>query len=67
MTEKTILRMKELQAGSGSVQVVQVGNKLLENVFNFSYLGSNFPAGGDRSRAMKVRMARAKERFGSMW
>ena len=39
--EKTIWRvwMKQLQAECGSVRV---GDKLLEDVFNFSYLGSDF-------------------------
>ena len=46
---------------------MRVGDKLLENVFNFLYLGSDFQANGDHSHAMKVRMAQAKERFGSMW
>ena len=40
-----------------------VGDKLLENVLNFSYLGSDFQSNGDRSHAMKVRMTQAKERF----
>ena len=59
--------MKELQAECGSVRI---GDKLLENVFNFSYLGSDSQANGDHSHAngaMKVRVAQAKERFGSMW
>ena len=56
--------MKELQAGCGSVRV---GDKLLENLFNFAYLGSDFQANGDHSHAMKVRMAQAKECFGSIW
>ena len=34
---------------------------------DFSYLGSDFQANGDHSHAMKVRMAQAKERFGSVW
>ena len=34
---------------------MRVGDKLLENVFNFSYLGSDFEfhANGDHSHAMK--------------
>ena len=46
--------MKELQAECGSVRV---GDKLLEGVFNFSYLGSDFQANGDHSHAMKPRSA----------
>ena len=46
---------------------VRVGGKLLGDVSNFSYLGSDFQTNGDHPHAMKVRMAQAKERFGSMW
>jgi hypothetical protein len=38
----------------------------LENVFNFSYLGFNFQADGDRRPAMDQRMAIAKSRFGKL-
>ena len=47
--------MEEIQMECGSVHI---GNELLKNVFNFSYLaiGSDFQANGDHSHTMKVRM-----------
>ena len=39
---------------------------LLENVFNFNYLGSNFQADGDHKHAAIVRMGLAKSVFGNM-
>ena len=39
---------------------------LLENVFNFNYLGSGFQADGDHKHAAIVRMGLAKSVFGNM-
>ena len=37
-----------------------MGGQRIENVLDFCYLGSEFDAGGDASRAIVVRAAQAK-------
>ena len=39
---------------------------LLENIFNFNYLGSDFQADGDHKNAAMVRLGLAKSVFGNM-
>ena len=56
-------------AGTEAGQVLLEGT-LLENVFSFTYLGSDFQADGNQEQAVKVRMAMAKSVFGhlmSVW
>jgi hypothetical protein len=53
----------QLQEAAGAVML---GEKRLENVFNFGYLGFNFQADGNRRPAMDQRMAIAKSRFGAL-
>ena len=43
-----------------------MGEKRLENVFNFDYLGFRFQADGDRICALEQRMAIARTRFGQL-
>jgi hypothetical protein len=56
-------RQVQLQEAAG---VVMMGDRRLQNVFNFPYLGFNFQADGDRRPAMDQRMAIAKSRFGTL-
>ena len=46
---------------------MRAGDKLLKDVFNSSYLGSDFQANGGHSHAMGLRVAQAKGCPGSMW
>ena len=42
------------------------GDKELENVLSFTYLGSEFEADGDSRHAIEIRMAMAKQQFGKL-
>ena len=64
-TEKAMIKQKKksLQKQIGEVHCEDY---LLENVFNFDYLGSEFQADGDHKHATIVRMGLAKSVFGNM-
>jgi hypothetical protein len=64
-TEKAVQKMKQVAVQDAAGSVVMEG-KRLKNVFNFSYLGFNFQADGDRLPALEQRMAIAKSRFGQL-
>ena len=63
--EKFVAKGRQVQLQE-SAAVVMMRDLRLENVFNFSYLGFNFQADGDRRPAMDQRMAIAKARFGTL-
>ena len=61
-TVKT-LKMKQAQTQKAKVSC---GDQVLDNVFNFNYLGSLFAADADQSRDVKKRIALARQRFGKL-
>jgi hypothetical protein len=66
LAEKELKRrqQKEIQKHIGRVML---GEKRLENVFEFKYLGHLFQADGDGERAVQVRLAIAKMAFSKLF
>ena len=57
--------MKKVEAQRG-MDKVTMGDRELENEFDFPYLGHHFQADGDALHAIEIRLAMASARFGQL-
>ena len=62
---KAVKKFRRKQAQAELDHVV-FGNKELENVLSFTYLGSEFEADGDSRHAIEIRMTMAKQQFSKL-
>ena len=65
IAEQAVKRLRRKQA-QAELDHVMFGDKELEGVLSFTYLGSEFEADGDSKHAIQIRMAMAKQQFGKL-